>query len=190
MISLTYINGNIETLNSYSVKSIVTTCPHCFNTIKNEYPELGGRYTVYHHSQFLNKMLMDGRISVEGGNFKGKKITFHDPCYLGRANGEYEAPRNLIKKIDAELIELKRSRSKGLCCGAGGAQMFKESEQGQKEISSERAEEIADSEAEIVAAACPFCNTMISDALKTDKNEKDNTKIYDIAELIANANEL
>jgi len=182
--------NNIETLNSYSIKSIVTTCPHCFNTIKNEYPELGGKYTVYHHSQFLNKLMKEGRISVEGGNFKGKKITFHDPCYLGRANGVYEAPRNLIKKIDAELIELKRSRSKGLCCGAGGAQMFKDSEQGRKEISSERAEEIEESEAEIVAAACPFCNTMISDGLKTDKKEKDNTKIYDIAELIANANDL
>ena len=182
--------NNIETLNSYSIKSIVTTCPHCFNTIKNEYPELGGKYTVYHHSQFLNKLMMEGRISVEGGNFKGKKITFHDPCYLGRANGVYEAPRNLIKKIDAELIELKRSRSKGLCCGAGGAQMFKDSEKGRKEISSERTEEIEESEAEIVAAACPFCNTMISDGLKTDKKEKDNTKIYDIAELIANANDL
>ena len=119
---------NIETLNSFEIKTIVTTCPHCFNTIKNEYPSLGGNYDVYHHTQFINKLLSDGRFSIRGGSYKGKKITYHDPCFLGRANKEYNAPRNLIKKLDAELSELKRCKSKALCCGAGGAQMFKESE--------------------------------------------------------------
>ena len=120
--------SNIEVLNSYEIKTIVTTCPHCFNTIKNEYPELGGVYEVYHHTQFINKLLEEGRFSIDGGTFRGKKITYHDPCFLGRANKVYNAPRNLIKKIDAELSELKRCKSKALCCGAGGAQMFKESE--------------------------------------------------------------
>ena len=152
-------------------------------------PIVNNKFEMSFYSWSPNEPLTVNRFGILEP-FKGKKITFHDPCYLGRANGVYEAPRNLIKKIDAELIELKRSRSKGLCCGAGGAQMFKDSEQGRKEISSERAEEIEESEAEIVAAACPFCNTMISDGLKSDKKEKDNTKIYDIAELIANANDL
>ena len=136
--------SNIEVLNSYEIKTIVTTCPHCFNTIKNEYPELGGVYEVYHHTQFINKLLEEGRFSIDGGTFRGKKITYHDPCFLGRANKVYNAPRNLIKKIDAELSELKRCKSKALCCGAGGAQMFKESEKGEKEINIERANEIKD----------------------------------------------
>ena len=130
--------GNIQVLNAYEIKSIVTTCPHCFNTLKNEYPELGGDYAVKHHSQFLQELINEGKLSIEGGTFKGKKITFHDPCYLGRANDVYEAPRVLIEKLDAELVEMKRCKSKGLCCGAGGAQMFKEAEKGDKEINIER----------------------------------------------------
>ena len=158
---------NIETLNSFEIKTIVTTCPHCFNTIKNEYPSLGGNYDVYHHTQFINKLLSDGRFSIRGGSYKGKKITYHDPCFLGRANKEYNAPRNLIKKLDAELSELKRCKSKALCCGAGGAQMFKESEKGKTEINIERAQEIKENTSKIVATGCPFCNTMFTDGTKS-----------------------
>ena len=128
---------NIQVLNGYGVQKIVTACPHCFNTLKNEYPELGGKYEVIHHTQFIQELLDTGQLSVQGGYFKGKKITYHDPCYLGRANDIYDAPRVLIEKLDIELAEMKRSRKKGLCCGAGGAQMFKEAENGDKEINIE-----------------------------------------------------
>ena len=180
---------NIEVMNAYGVKSVVTACPHCFNTIKNEYPELGGSYQVMHHTQFINKLLEEGRITLEGGNFKGKRITFHDPCYLGRANNVYEAPRNLIKKLDAQLLEMKNCRKKGLCCGAGGAQMFKEPEKGDKDVNIERTEEALQTQPDIIAAACPFCNTMMTDGVKS-KGKEDSLKVMDIAELIANAEDL
>ena len=181
--------SNIEVLNSYEIKTIVTTCPHCFNTIKNEYPELGGVYEVYHHTQFINKLLEEGRFSIDGGTFRGKKITYHDPCFLGRANKVYNAPRNLIKKIDAELSELKRCKSKALCCGAGGAQMFKESEKGEKEINIERANEIKDNPAKIVATGCPFCNTMLTDGTKSFEDNV-TVEVFDVAELIVKAKDL
>ena len=180
---------NIEVMNAYGVKSVVTACPHCFNTIKNEYPELGGSYQVMHHTQFINKLLEEGRISLEGGNFKGKRITFHDPCYLGRANNVYEAPRNLIKKLDAQLVEMKNCRKKGLCCGAGGAQMFKEPEKGDKDVNIERTEQALQTQPDIIAAACPFCNTMMTDGVKS-KGKEDSLRVMDIAELIANAEDL
>ncbi|MES2485599.1 MAG: (Fe-S)-binding protein [Bacteroidota bacterium] len=181
--------ANIEVLNAYDVKKIVTACPHCFNTIKNEYPELGGSYEVVHHTQFLKSLLDDGRLTIEGGQFKGKKITFHDPCYLGRANNIYEAPRELIEKLDAELVEMKRSRSNGLCCGAGGAQMFKEPEKGNKDVNVERTEDALETQPEIIAAGCPFCNTMLTDGIKAKDREHD-IKVMDVAELIANAKDL
>ncbi|MBT8293083.1 (Fe-S)-binding protein [uncultured Eudoraea sp.] len=180
---------NIEVMNAYGIKSVVTACPHCFNTIKNEYPELGGNYQVMHHTQFMNKLLEEGRITLEGGNFKGKRITFHDPCYLGRANNVYEAPRNLIKKLDAQLVEMKNCRKKGLCCGAGGAQMFKEPEKGDKDVNIERTEQALQTQPDIIAAACPFCNTMMTDGVK-NKEKEDSLKVMDIAELIANAGDL
>jgi Fe-S oxidoreductase len=180
---------NIDVMNAYEVKRIVTACPHCFNTIKNEYPELGGNYEVLHHTEFIKLLLNEGRIAIEGGQFKGKRITFHDPCYLGRANNVYEAPRDLIQKLDAELVEMKRSRANGLCCGAGGAQMFKEPEKGTKDINIERTEEALATQPEIIAAGCPFCNTMLTDGIKNKEKESD-VKIYDIAELIANAQDL
>ena len=180
---------NIEVLNAYNVKKIVTGCPHCFNTIKNEYPGLGGSYEVVHHTQFLKSLLDDGRLTVEGGAFKGKKITFHDPCYLGRANNIYEAPRDLIEKLDAELVEMKRSRANGLCCGAGGAQMFKEPEPGKKDVNVERTEDALETQPEIIAAGCPFCNTMLTDGVKA-KNREHDIKVMDVAELIANAKDL
>jgi Fe-S oxidoreductase len=180
---------NIEVLNAYDVKKIVTACPHCFNTIKNEYPELGGNYEVVHHTQFLKSLLDDGRLSIEGGQFKGKKITFHDPCYLGRANNIYEAPRDLMEKLDAELVEMKRSKLNGLCCGAGGAQMFKEPENGNKDVNVERTEDALETQPDIIAAGCPFCNTMLTDGVKA-KNREHDVKVMDVAELIANAKDL
>ena len=180
---------NIEVLNMYEVKKIVTACPHCFNTIKNEYPELGGNYEVVHHTQFLKDLLADGRITMEGGQFKGKRITFHDPCYLGRANGVFEAPRELIRKLDAELVEMKNCRKKGLCCGAGGAQMFKEPEKGDKDVNVERTEQALDVKPEIIAAGCPFCNTMMTDGIKSKEKESD-VAVMDIAEMIATAENL
>jgi len=180
---------NIATLNAYQVTKIVTTCPHCFNTLKNEYPELGGNFEVIHHTQLLKQLLKEEKLSVQGGKFKGKRITYHDPCYLGRANQVYEAPRDLIQKLDAELVEMKSCRSKGLCCGAGGAQMFKDAEAGDKEVNIERTEQVLEVQPDIVAAACPFCNTMMTDGIK-NKEQEGNIQVMDIAELIANANDL
>ena len=181
--------GNIEMLNGYEVTKIVTTCPHCFNTIKNEYPELGGSYQVIHHTQLLKRLVEEERLQIEGGSFRGKRITFHDPCYLGRANGVYEAPRTLISKLDAELVEMRNCKSKGLCCGAGGAQMFKEPEQGIKDINIERTEQALEVTPDIIAAACPFCNTMMTDGVKNKEKESE-LPVKDIAELIAEGEEL
>lgn len=180
-------NQNIQTMNMYNVKKIVTACPHCFNTIKNEYPALGGHYDVVHHTQLISTLMEEGRLTIEGGAYKGKKITYHDSCYLGRVNGEYEAPRKAIEALDGDLTELKRSRANGLCCGAGGAQMFKENEPGDKRINTERAEEVLASGADIVAANCPFCITMISDGI-TAKEKQEDVMVFDISELIVNAN--
>jgi Fe-S oxidoreductase len=180
---------NIQTFDEYKIKKIVTTCPHCFNTLKNEYPNLGGHYHVIHHTQFLKDLLNEGRLKVEGGKFKGKRITFHDPCYLGRANNEYEAPRDLLKKLEVELIEMRRCKSNGLCCGAGGAQMFKDAEPGTKEIYVERTEEALEIKPSIIATGCPFCNTMVTDGVKSKEKEGD-VKVLDIAEIIVNAEDL
>lgn len=176
---------NIEVLNAYEAKKIVTACPHCFNTLKNEYPQLGGNFEVIHHTEFLKSLLDSGRLTIEGGQFKGKKITFHDPCYLGRANNIYQAPRDLIASLDAELVEMKRSKANGLCCGAGGAQMFKDAEKGNKEINIERTEEALSLQPDIIAAACPFCNTMLTDGVKNAEKENQ-VKVMDIAEILLN----
>jgi Fe-S oxidoreductase len=177
---------NIQILNGYEVKKIVTACPHCFNTLKNEYPALGGNYEVVHHSQLLQELINAGRIKMsEGGTFKGKKITYHDSCYLGRVNGVYEAPRAVLESLDSQLVEMKRCRSNGLCCGAGGAQMFKEDEPGDKRINLERAEEALETGASIVASNCPFCLTMMQDGIKA-KDKQDEVMVYDLAELIVN----
>jgi heterodisulfide reductase subunit D len=177
---------NIEVMNMYGVDKIVTTCPHCFNTLKNEYPDLGGNYEVIHHTQLLQELIDDGRIKMtEGGTFKGKKITYHDSCYLGRVNGVYEAPRKVLEELDTDLVELKRCRTNGLCCGAGGAQMFKEDEAGKKSINIERVEEALDTGSEIIAVNCPFCLTMMTDGVKA-KEKQDSVMVYDLAELIIN----
>lgn len=177
--------NNIQLLNGYEVKKIVTACPHCFNTLKNEYPELGGNYEVIHHTQLLQELINEGRIKMnEGGSFKGKKITYHDSCYLGRSNGIYEAPRKVLELLDADLVEMKRCRSNGLCCGAGGAQMFKEEEQGNKYVNIERTEEAIETGANIIAAACPFCNTMMTDGVK-NKEKENEVMVMDVAEIVA-----
>ena len=179
--------ANIQVLDGYSVKKIVTACPHCFNTLKNEYPDLGGNYEVIHHSTLLQQLIDEGKLSLEGGGeFKGQKITYHDSCYLGRANNVYEAPRHVLESLDVDLVEMKRSKTKGLCCGAGGAQMFKEAEPGNKEINTERTEEVIDTGAEIVASACPFCMTMFEDGLKA-KGAEESIQARDLSELIAEA---
>ena len=179
--------NNITVLNGYNVKKIVTACPHCFNTLKNEYPELGGNYDVIHHTTFINQLISEGKIKMkEDGAFKGKKITYHDSCYLGRANNVYEAPREVLQSLDADLIEMKRCKTTGLCCGAGGAQMFKEPEKGKKDINVDRAEEALATGATTIAVACPFCMTMMSDGVKTKEKEAE-VKVKDIAELIAEA---
>jgi heterodisulfide reductase subunit D len=176
---------NIQTLNNYKISKIVTACPHCFNILKNEYPELGGHYEVIHHTVFLQQLIDEGRIRLkEGGSFKGKKITYHDSCYLGRGNGIYEAPRKILEALDAELVEMKRCKSKGLCCGAGGAQMFKEEEKGTTRINFERTHEAIETSAAFIASACPFCNTMLTDGVKHEEKE-DQVKVLDIAEMIA-----
>ncbi|WP_339923997.1 (Fe-S)-binding protein [uncultured Cyclobacterium sp.] len=182
--------SNIQVLDGYQVKRIVTACPHCFNTIKNEYPALGGNYEVVHHSQYLQELINDGKIVMkDGGEFKGKKITFHDSCFLGRANDVYEAPRAVIKALDMELVEMKRCKSKGLCCGAGGAQMFKEPEKGSKDINVERTEEALQTGAKTIAVGCPFCLTMMTDGVKNKEKEKE-VNVLDLAELIAKDQEL
>ena len=175
--------SNIEVLNTYNIKKIVTTCPHCFNTLKNEYPSLGGSYDVIHHTQLLDQLIKDGRIKVEKDLYKGKKITFHDPCYLGRANKEYTAPRSLINSVKADLKEMKSCKEKALCCGAGGAQMFKESEKGNQEINIKRTKQAINTNAKIIAAGCPFCNTMLSDGIKSESENID-VKVMDISEII------
>lgn len=177
--------ANIQVLDGYKVKKIVTACPHCFNTFKNEYPDLGGNYEVIHHSTYLQQLIDSGKVSLKGGGeFKGKKITYHDSCFLGRANNVYEAPRKVLEALDAELIEMKRCKTKGLCCGAGGAQMFKDAEPGNKEINVERTEEAIATGANIIASACPFCMTMMTDGVKSKDREED-IKVLDLAELIA-----
>ena len=181
---------NIQVLNGYEVKKIVTGCPHCFNTIKNEYPGLGGNYEVIHHTQLIQQLIDDGKLKAEGGeSFKGKRITYHDPCYLGRGNDVYEAPRKALEILDTELVEMKRCRSNGLCCGAGGGQMFKEPEKGNKEINIERIEEVMSTNAQVVAAACPFCMTMLSDGVKIKEKEGE-IAVLDIAEITVKANGL
>jgi Fe-S oxidoreductase len=180
---------NITTMNAYEVKKIVTACPHCFNTLKNEYPALGGSYEVVHHTSLINELLEAGKISIQGGAFKGQKITYHDSCYLGRANGVYEAPREVIQKLDAALVEMKRSKANGLCCGAGGAQMFKEAENGNKEVNLERADDMLETQAGLVAAACPFCMTMLRDGIKHHNKEQE-VQVLDVAELVSKAMDL
>ncbi len=175
---------NIEILKGYEVTKIITCCPHDYNTLKNEYPEYDGNYEVIHHTQFLRVLIKEGKLKINSGIFKDKKITYHDPCYLGRGNDEYEAPREVLKTIASRQIEMRHNKEYALCCGAGGGQMFKETEEGDKEIFIERIEEAIETGADIVATACPFCMTMMTDGIKY-KNKEEEIKNYDIAELVS-----
>lgn len=179
--------SNIQVLNGYEVKKIVTACPHCFNMLKNEYPALGGQYEVQHHSQLLADMLKQGKLKVEKEVFGDKKVTYHDPCYLGRGNDVYDAPRELIESLTNDLTEMKRNRRNGLCCGAGGAQMFKEAEPGEKEVNIERMDDVKEVKPNVVAAACPFCMTMMTDGVKLTEQD---AEVLDLAELVAKAAKL
>ena len=180
---------NIEVLNAYEVKTIVTCDPHSFNTLKNEYPGLGGNYQVFHHTQYIKKLIAEGRLSIDDTLLKNKRVTFHDPCYLGRANDEYESPREIIKRLGVNLTEMKRSKSNALCCGAGGAQMFKEPEKGDMDINVLRTEDALETTPEIIATGCPYCNTMMTDGVKFKEKENE-VSVLDVAELIAQANNL
>jgi Fe-S oxidoreductase len=180
---------NIRLLDGYGIKKIVTTCPHCFNILKNEYPALGGNYEVVHHTVFLQQLIDDGKIRMkESGEFKGKKITYHDSCYLGRANNIYEAPRKVLEALDIELTEMKRSRSNGFCCGAGGSQVFKEEEKGTQRVNNERAREAIATGAQVIASNCPYCMTMLTDGVKYNQKEEE-VKVIDLAELIVGSME-
>ncbi|MEE1963173.1 (Fe-S)-binding protein [Allomuricauda taeanensis] len=177
---------NIELLNGYEIKRIVTCDPHSFNTLKNEYPGLGGTYEVVHHTQYLKELLDQGRLTLQGETYKGKRITFHDPCYLGRANSVYEAPREVLAKTNAELVEMKRHKKTALCCGAGGAQMFKEPEKGDMDINVLRTKDALETNPNIIATGCPYCNTMMTDGIKAHEKE-DSVTVLDVAELLANS---
>jgi heterodisulfide reductase subunit D len=175
---------NIQVLNGYEVKKIVTACPHCFNTLKNEYPELGGNYEVIHHTQLLQELIDQGKIKIsDASEFKGKRVTYHDSCYLGRANDVYEAPRAVLAALDIDLAEMGRSKKTGMCCGAGGAQMFKEEENGQERINTNRTKEALDTGASIIVANCPFCTTMLEDGVKSFEKQGE-VKVLDIVELL------
>ncbi|WP_412560812.1 (Fe-S)-binding protein [Winogradskyella sp. MIT101101] len=177
---------NIEVLNAYEVKRIVTCDPHSFNCLKNEYPGLGGHYDVVHHTQFIKQLISEGKLTIEGNSYKGKRITFHDPCYLGRGNGEYEAPRDVLKHTNGNILEMKRHKRTGMCCGAGGAQMFKEPEKGDMDVNVLRTEQALETKPDIIATGCPYCNTMMTDGVKAKEKENEVT-VLDIAELIANS---
>jgi Fe-S oxidoreductase len=177
---------NIELLNGYEIRRIVTCDPHSFNTLKNEYPGLGGTYDVLHHTQYLKELLDQGRLTLQGETYKGKRITFHDPCYLGRANAVYEAPREILAKTNADLVEMKRHKTTALCCGAGGAQMFKEPEKGDMDINVLRTKDALETNPNIIATGCPYCNTMMTDGIKAHEKE-DSVTVLDVAELLANS---
>ena len=180
---------NIDILNGYEVKKIVTCDPHSYNTLKNEYPSLGGNYQVLHHTQYIQNLLNESRLQIDDKTLKGKRLTFHDPCYLGRANEVYESPRDLIRKLGVNLTEMKRHKKTALCCGAGGAQMFKDAEKGDKEVNVLRTEDALQTKPQIIATGCPYCNTMMTDGIKFKEKEKE-VQVKDIAELIAEANKL
>jgi Fe-S oxidoreductase len=177
---------NISTFTRYNVKKIITICPHCYNIFKNDYPDLGGHYEVINYTQFLQTYIENGTLKITSDKFADKSITFHDPCYLGRANGEYAAPRKVLEAIPSTKVEMKRNKSFALCCGAGGGQMFKEAEKGNKEVFIERTEDALETGANIIATSCPFCMVMLTDGLKY-KNKEEEIFNYDIAELIVMA---
>lgn len=180
---------NIEVFKMYEVKKILTICPHCYNILKNDYPDLGGECEVINYVQFLDQQMKSGKLKIDKEALGKESITFHDPCYLGRANNIYSEPRSILQSITPNLVEMDRNKSFALCCGAGGAQYFKEAEKGDKEVFIERTEDALKTNAKIIATACPFCMTMITDGLKY-KNKEEEIKNFDLAELIVQALDL
>mgnify|MGYP001197393965 CR=1 FL=1 len=174
---------NIEILNNYNIKHIVTTCPHAYNTFKNEYKDLGGYYKVQHHTEYIDYLISKGKIKINS-NIINQRVTFHDPCYLGRANNVYDSPRKLINSLSFDFAEMKRSKRKSFCCGAGGSQMFKEPEKGTQDININRTEEALSLNPDIILTACPFCNTMMTDGVKSIKDDG-TVDVKDIAEIIS-----
>jgi heterodisulfide reductase subunit D len=177
---------NIEIFKAYEVQKIITICPHCYNIFKNEYPDLGGNYEVISYVDFLDSLISEGKLKIDPQLFTNVTITYHDPCYLGRANDIYESPRRVLNSLSGKMVEMHRNKSFALCCGAGGGQMFKEAEKGDKEVFIERIEDALQTDAKIIATSCPFCMTRMTDGLKY-KNREEEIKNYDIAELIAQA---
>ena len=175
----------VDTVNSYGIKKIITTCPHGYNCLKNEYPQFGGNWEVYHHSEFLARLLRDQRLKPAVG--VDGKLAFHDSCYLGRYNGIYEEPRQVLKSIlGLRLYEMDRSHRKSFCCGAGGGRMWMEETLGDQKISDARTDQALAIDPDIIGVSCPFCTTMLEDGLK-DRNMEERVKVYDIAELLAQA---
>jgi Fe-S oxidoreductase len=176
------IQQNVETLNGYGVKKIVTACPHCFHSLKNEYRQFGGNFEVMHHTELISEMMSSGKLQLKDDS-SDSKVTYHDSCYLGRYNGVYEAPRETLKKVNGlDFIEMKRSKSRGFCCGGGGGRMFLEDEEGGK-INVERTKEALGTKADTIASACPFCMTMMTDGVKHfEKSEE--VEVKDIAEIV------
>ena len=174
--------ANIEVMNSYNIKKIITTCPHSFNILKNEYPDLGGNYEVYHHSEFVHDLIESKKITISQNSID-EVMTYHDPCYLGRGNNIYNQPREIIKRLSKNFIEMPRNKRNSLCCGAGGAQMFKEAEKGSAEINIVRTQEALDTKSKIIVTGCPFCNTMMSDGVKNINEGA--ALVKDIAEVVA-----
>jgi heterodisulfide reductase subunit D len=174
---------NIEILKLYGIRKIITICPHCYNIFKNEYPDLGANFEVINYLQFIDQCIVSGKLKIDQQALSDVSVTYHDPCYLGRANDIYFEPRSILKKLTPNMVEMQRNKSFALCCGAGGAQMFKEAEKGEKEIFIERTEEALRTNAKIIATACPFCMTMLTDGIKY-KNREEDVRNFDIAELI------
>ena len=174
--------ANIEVMNSYNIKKIITTCPHSFNILKNEYPDLGGNYEVYHHSEFVHDLIESKKITISQNSID-EVMTYHDPCYLGRGNNIYNQPREIIKRLSKNFIEMPRNKRNSLCCGAGGAQMFKEAEKGSAEINIVRTQEALDTKSKIIVTGCPFCNTMMSAGVKNINEGA--ALVKDIAEVVA-----
>ena len=172
--------ANVELLNEVNPKRIVTTCPHCLHTISNEYPSFGGEYEVIHHSQLIDELIDQGQLTLSSNN--GQTLTFHDPCYLGRQNSVLIEPREVLTKTQANLIELSRNGNKSFCCGAGGAQMWKEEADGDQRVNTNRFNEAQSTGADTLAVGCPFCMVMLDDA-KKDANS--DMEILDIAEIVA-----
>jgi len=171
---------NVETFNSMGVTKIITQCPHCFNVIKNEYPQLGGNYEVMHHSQLLDELVRDGRLSLAGASLD-ERVTYHDSCYLGRHNDVYLAPRRVVGSLAGiDLVEMPRNGTRGMCCGAGGARMWMEESIGKK-VNDERAQEALSTGASRVATACPYCYIMLDDGVKGAGVDDDQVKVGDIS---------